>query len=281
MNMLRTFILSCLIPLVLMGQDLPPDVIKSQYLTPSGNQVWVYLPAEVKTESLPCILIAAAGTRIFHGIGLADGDMPEHIPYVKAGFAVVAYGLSGPWPKEITEASVRKSIQDFIQSQGGVNDAVEALKLAKSKHAVIDTGRAFVAGHSSAGVLALNLAQKSSLFKGCIAYAAPADLEKRYGAKAMDEIETSVKGFKSFILGYSPRRHIEDIKCPVFIFHSTDDPEVPHDMIVDYVSAIKEKGKIVKSVEALSGGHYDPMIKEGIPQAIEWMQGLLPPVPDK
>jgi dienelactone hydrolase len=180
--------------------------------------------------------------------------MPEHIPYVKAGFAVVAYGLSGPWPKEITEASVRKSIQDFIQSQGGVNDAVEALKLAKSKHAVIDTGRAFVAGHSSAGVLALNLAQKSSLFKGCIAYAAPADLEKRYGAKAMDEIETSVKGFKSF---------------------------VPHDMIVDYVSAIKEKGKIVKSVEALSGGHYDPMIKEGIPQAIEWMQGLLPPVPDK
>jgi hypothetical protein len=34
--------------------------------------------------------IAHAGALLYHGITLAEGDRPEHLPYVRAGFAIIA-----------------------------------------------------------------------------------------------------------------------------------------------------------------------------------------------
>src|SRR5437879_1747750 len=51
-----------------------------------GNQVWIYLPtANPAPASLPCVLIAPAGTDLTTGIRLEDGDRVEHLPYVRAG----------------------------------------------------------------------------------------------------------------------------------------------------------------------------------------------------
>src|SRR5947209_13976462 len=51
------------------------------------NPIWVYLPAkQAAAGTLPCVLIAPAGTPLIFGINLNEGDRPEHLPYVRAGF---------------------------------------------------------------------------------------------------------------------------------------------------------------------------------------------------
>lgn len=262
-----------LLSTVAFGQNIPAEITRREYQVPStGNQVWVYYPTIVPTASVPCVLIAGAGTRMFHGIKLADGDMAEHLDYVRAGFVVIAYGLSGPWPEEITDAAVTKSVLTFIKSGGGLNDAVAALGLAKEKHPFIDVTRLYAAGHSSAAIVALNLVQRSERFKGCIAYAPPADLEKRFGEKAISEMDSSFSGFRKFISENSPFRNASLIKCPVFVFSALDDSNVPSSMMADYVEALKQAGKKVKHIEVATGGHYNSMIREGVPAAIEWIK---------
>ncbi len=257
------------------GQDIPPEITRRQYEAPGTcNQVWVYHPTTPPTESVPCVLIAAAGTRMFHGIKLADGDVAEHLDYVRAGFVVIAYGLSGPWPEEISDAAVTKSIMTFIQSGGGLKDAVAALTLAKEKHSFIDTTRLYAAGHSSAAIVALNLVQRSERFRGCIAYAPPADLEKRFGEKAISEMDSSFPGMKKFISENSPLQNAAQIKCPVFLFNAKDDSNVPFSMVADYAIALQQAGKQVKHLEVATGEHYDSMIKEGIPAGIQWIKSI-------
>ena len=61
-----------------------------------GGKLWLYLPSgEHAPGSLPCILITAAGSNLISGMGLGDGDRPEHLPMFLAGFAVLAYELDG------------------------------------------------------------------------------------------------------------------------------------------------------------------------------------------
>ena len=67
------------------------------------RKIWVYFPKGKLPEKLPCILIDAAGSRLFHGINLTEGDSAEHYPYAAAGFAVVAYDISGPLEDEELE----------------------------------------------------------------------------------------------------------------------------------------------------------------------------------
>ena len=275
---MKPLLLLCFLLVVaanLFGQDIPPEITRRQYELPStGNQVWVYHPTILPAESVPCVLVAGAGTRMFHGIKLADGDVAEHLDYVRAGFVVIAYGLSGPWPDQISDAAVTESILEFIQSGGGVNDAVAALTFAKEKHSFIDGDRLYAAGHSSAAVVALNLVQRSERFRGCIAYAPPADLERRFGEQAIADMDADFSGFRKFIMETSPFRNAALIKCPVFIFNAKDDSNVPASMVTDYVAALRQAGKKVKHLEIATGDHYDSMIMEGIPAGIKWIQKM-------
>ncbi|MFZ2279205.1 MAG: prolyl oligopeptidase family serine peptidase [Prosthecobacter sp.] len=256
--------------------NIPTGMVRKEYqITGNGNQVWVYHPSIMKEDSIPCILIAAAGTRMFHGMDLGDGDVPEHLPYVKAGFAVVAYSLSGPWPADpVTDAGVIKASTTFIQSQGGLNDAIAALQLAKEKHPFLSNSHVYAAGHSSAGVVALNLAQKLPLLRGCIAYAPAPDLEQRFGAKVISQLDTGITGFRKFVEENSPFRNAEQIHCPVLVFNALDDSKIPPVTIHAYVERLQKAGKTVKHVEVPTGDHYDSMLNEGIPQGIQWIKTL-------
>jgi dienelactone hydrolase len=256
------------------SQIIPAGIVRNEYrITGNGNQVWVYLPDTPKDFSIPCVLVAAAGTRMFHGMDLGDGDVPEHLPYVKAGFAVVAYGLSGPWPEDpVTDAGVVKAITAFIQSQGGLNDAVAALQLAREKHPSLNKSHVYAAGHSSAGVVALNLAQKLHTLNGCIAYAPAPDLEQRFGNKVITQLDTGISGFRKFVEENSPFRNAEQINCPVLLFNARDDSKIPPESINAYVERLQKADKTVKHVEVVSGDHYDSMLNEGIPQGIQWIK---------
>ena len=58
-------------------------------------EVNLYLPnGRHDPKSLPCVFIAPAGAAMW-GMTLGDGDRREHVPYALAGFAVVAYEVSG------------------------------------------------------------------------------------------------------------------------------------------------------------------------------------------
>ncbi|MFC5453593.1 alpha/beta hydrolase family protein [Prosthecobacter fluviatilis] len=271
---LSAFLLTSLISASETGSIIPADIIRKEYkITENGNQVWVYHSSTVKEAPIPCILIAAAGTRMFHGMDLGDGDVPEHLPYVKAGFAVVAYSLSGPWPDDpVTDAGVVKSITSFIQSQGGLKDASAALQLAKEKHPFLSGSPVYAVGHSSAGVVALNLAQKLPSIRGCIAYAPATDLEQRYGDKVISQLDTGVPGFRKFVEENSPFRNAEQIHCPVLLFNALDDSKIPPASINAYVERLQKTGKTVKHVEVPTGDHYDSMLNAGIPQGIQWIK---------
>ena len=73
------------------GSDLPGHT----------GKLWLYLPGgQHGPKSLPCILIAGAGSNLITGMDLGDGDRPEHLPYVRSGFAVLAYELDGMLPED-------------------------------------------------------------------------------------------------------------------------------------------------------------------------------------
>ncbi|MEQ1843104.1 MAG: hypothetical protein ABL994_22095, partial [Verrucomicrobiales bacterium] len=65
-----------------------------------------------------------------------------------------------------------------------------------------------------------------------------------------------------------------NVQCPVFIFNAKDDDNVMAESVTAYVERLKQGGKAVEHIEVPTGGHYDSMLEEGIPQAIKWLKAL-------
>ena len=141
----------------------------------SGCAFWVYYPEGATESKRACVLVAAAGSRLFHGIKLTEEDVAEHLPYAKAGFVVIAYDVSGPLSENASGRPVFAACRLFKEAEGGVRDGLAALEAAEKKYAFIDSNAVYAAGHSSAGTVALALAQKSERVKGCVAYAPACD----------------------------------------------------------------------------------------------------------
>lgn len=257
-----------------LAQSIPATVERMEYVVPGSNlPVWVYLPKTAPKGPIPCVLIAAAGTRCFHGLALSEGDIPEHTRYAEAGFAAVAYSLSGPWPgDDASEAEIRKAVAAFLQSGGGFQDAVAALKLAGSKHAVIDTGRVYLAGHSSAATVALTIAQRSKSIRGCLAYAPITDLHERIPAELVKELDGSGSALQAYLNEQSPLQHVAKVTCPVFLFVAEDDSNVAEKDVKNYAAAIVRAGGKCRLATVKTGDHYDAMIESGIDLGIAWIK---------
>jgi len=56
----------------------------------------------------------------------------------------------------------------------------------------------------------------------------------------------------------------------VFIFHADDDRTVPNGEVQRFVDEMESAGKSIEFRRAPSGGHYNSMIREGIPQGISF-----------
>src|SRR5262245_43535413 len=85
-------------PVLGRGSKLEPGITMHEVTLRSRNgssRIWIYLPEEPTGRKLPCVLIAPAGSRLFHGMSLGQGSVAEHLPYVRAGFVVVAYDIDG------------------------------------------------------------------------------------------------------------------------------------------------------------------------------------------
>ena len=239
----------------------------------NGGRVWVYLPPNTSSDAkLSCVLVPPAGSRLFHGMSLSNGDSVEHVPYVSAGFAVVSFDISGAWPDTGGGAAQQKAIKEFTNSRGGVDDALLALKIALEKFSQIDSKRVFVAGHSSAATLALQIAASSPQIQGCVAFAPITDIEARLGIGTLASLEGNSPGITKFLHDTSPSNQIDTLRCPVFLFHADDDTNVPTAAIETFRDALLTHHKQVKYVSVSSGGHYNSMIEIGIPKAIIWLK---------
>ncbi len=232
----------------------------------SKSQLYVYLPSKPKREHLPCIFIAAAGSPLCTGVDLSPNDMKEHIPYVKAGFAVVAYSVDGAYTKK---GGLKKAQAEFLESEAGLANYQAATHFAETQlHA--DAEQFIVAGHSSAGTLALELAGDRPEIKACIAYAPATDLMVHL-SKSISSLEKMRPGAATYYKFLSPRSNIGGIDCPLFLFHSAGDKFISQDEFRAYAKAEQAIGAKVSVVETKIGDHYNSMLTTGIPAALKWL----------
>jgi dienelactone hydrolase len=233
------------------------------------NNVWIYLPEKPKKEKIACVLIAPAGSRLIDGAGLGEGDRPEHIPYIKAGFAVVAYDIDDE-PKDDSDESTIEAARAFKSSNAGLINQKIALDYALAKFPIINSEQIFVVGHSSAATHALLVAANEPRIKGVIAYSPATDIEKFIG-EGLVVFDDYISGFQRFISQSSPINNVSKINIPAFIFHAEDDSTVSIKMTEEFVEKLKKNNSDVTFVRAKSGDHYYSMIKQGIPKGIEWL----------
>jgi dipeptidyl aminopeptidase/acylaminoacyl peptidase len=238
--------------------------------TGSGMKIWFYLPSKRKGK-LPCVFIAPAGSPLVHGMQLGSGDRPEQLPYVQAGMAVVGYEIDGP-VDESDPKSLATGVAAFHKAQAGIANARKAIDLALAQIPDIDPKQLYVAGHSSAGTLALQVAAHEPRIKGCIAYAPCVKVPEWIGGPMLTTLNFTSPGFKDFITKVSPDRQTASLRCPLFLFHADDDSKVTKEELQNYANALKKTNANVVFLEVPTGDHYDSMIQQGIPAGIGWLK---------
>jgi dipeptidyl aminopeptidase/acylaminoacyl peptidase len=238
-------------------------------------RLWVYLPPGSHAEkSLPCVLVAPAGSNLITGMKLGEGDRDEHLPYVDAGFAVVAYELDGALPGRAKPDQEAAAVKAYVASKGGVLNAQTALDFLAERIPEIDANRIYAAGHSSAGTVALVLAASEPRVKGAVAYAPAVNLRSFLGLDMTRAITRAIPKAEPFLDYGSPEKRVTDFTSPVMLFTARDDNTVAPQRVIDFANAMKAAGKTADLVVVDTGGHYDAMIREGVPAGIAWLKKL-------
>jgi len=243
------------------------------YSTPGhGGKLVLYVPlGKLRPKSIPCVLITGAGSNLLSGMSLGDGDSPEHIPYVKEGYFVVAYELDGPLDDMSDLQQMKRAYEAFSKSRAGLVNARNALQYVLDKVPEVNPEQIYVAGHSSAATHALLFAEHEPRLAGVIAYAPAIDVPKRFGP-TLRILSLQLPGVVDFATQSSPHTHIARLKCPAFLFHAEDDSNCPIGETRTFADELKQQGTDVTFVTVPTGNHYDSMIKEGIPSAVKWLE---------
>lgn len=258
------------------GQRLEPGIMFYEVKFPGkgAHKLWVYLPEGPTQSKIPCVLIAPAGTRLFHGITLGEGDRPEHLPYVRAGFAVVAYEVDGPLAQNASGKAIFKAALEFKNAEAGLVNARAALDYALAKIPQIDPSRIYTAGHSSAGTISLLVAEREPRVRAAVAYAPASNVEKFLGEDKVAAFDSIIPDYREFLRRTSPYAGAKDLNCPLFLFHAEDDKVVAISYSEDFVKEVSSHNPSVTFVRVAKGGHFSAMSDEGIPKAIEWLKAL-------
>ena len=251
---------------------LPGHQMKMQVFLPEGKHA---------DRSLPCVVIAPAGTPMIHGASISANEQydDETLPYAEAGFVVIHYSIDGGLPEGADSADdesmmglIGEAYPAFKASGAGVVNGRNAVEYA-TKLKMVDPQKISCAGHSSAGSLSLLLAAHEPRIHRCVAFAAAYDLESRMGDLGSNiMMRTLLPGIREFITETSPTTHIDKITCPTLVFHARDDSNVPFSDAEAYVGKMKAANKDVTFETTPSGDHYNSMINPGIPTAIRWLK---------
>lgn len=236
----------------------------------------LFLPSGLTTpHSLPCVFVAPAGSRLFHGMPLDAGDFAEQIPYAEAGFAVCGYELSGAVPEtgHLTFRDVAEPARMFAAADGGMANAEVAIGYVLAQVPEVDPNRLYAAGHSSAATVALDLAATDHRIKGVAVYAPCTDIETRLGSN-LSTLERIIPGETAFLSRMSPINRVKDFACPVFLFHADDDTNVSLSDNQRFADAMTQAGRLIRFQRVPTGGHYHSMIDQGIGDGIAFFKSI-------
>lgn len=281
-----------------------PVLGNAQVLQPSGVSVYfltmpaafpatpghsmslrIYMPAgEHAPQSIPCVLVAPAGTNLLVGSAMDNDDYhDETLPYAEAGMAVIFYSLDGP---DLTEdgSGIGPAYLQFRAGMAGVVNGRNALEFALARLPQVNPQRIYSAGHSSAGTVSLLLAEHEPRLAGAIAFAPCADVETRLGSMNNAATRLLLPDLTNFLKQSSPKTHVARIHCPVFLFHAQDDSNVPVADSQTFATQLRAAGKTVELQIVPTGDHYSEMLEQGIPAAITWLkaqggEAVAPPAP--
>ena len=107
------------------GVFFQAHIIKPPNLPP--HKVWIYHPDPLPSNRMPLVVIPPAGGRFFSAPDLVLGDRPEHLPYVRAGFAVVSFNMQGAAPSDASNSELLMAASAFRAGQAGIENARSAL----------------------------------------------------------------------------------------------------------------------------------------------------------
>ena len=190
---------------------------------------------------------------------------------------VVHYSLDGPLKESERQdlKAVKAAYLKFKAASGGITNGSLAIDFALQRIPEVNPNKLYSAGHSSAGTVSLLLAATDSRINACIAYAAEYDVQRRFRGLAQDtRYRRTLPGLAMFARSTSPLALRDAILCPVFVFHASSDRVVAVKESRRFVGLLKRTNKNVTYVEGSRGGHYNSMIKQGIPKAIKWLKSL-------
>mgnify|MGYP002854412865 CR=1 FL=1 len=241
------------------------------------QRIWFYLPDPLLEGALPLVIVPPAGDRLFAASVLGHRSQPEHFPYARAGYAVVAFSVEGepdpsipnfegkgPSSKALLEASGR-----YRNGEGGVNSGRAALNFALSR-LNIDRNRIFAAGHSSAGKIVLMMAATDTRIRAVAAYAPVVDVLGYLKPRVVDLLERKPSGYRPFLKWSSPTSHLSDITVPTLLFYTRDDAATSFSETEQFAEALSKTNPNVKFIAMDNGHHYKAMIRHGIPAGLEW-----------
>lgn len=242
----------------------------------------VFIPKGTHADkSLPVVFEAPAGTPLLHGasIEIPQPDS-EFLPFTEAGMITISFDIDGPMPPNVSPTNgptymplLRQAYSNFVASDAGVENGKLAIDFALARLPMADPKRLIIWGHSSAATLSLLLASKDPRISRCIALAPVTDLKPRFGDILVQEpaMAKFLPNLNNYIVSGSPITYISKLRCPVFIAHAKNDDNEPFKGTKDYVDALRKAGGKVDFLELEREGHYEPLLKAGIPKALEWL----------
>ncbi|RLS55767.1 MAG: hypothetical protein DWH91_08465 [Planctomycetota bacterium] len=268
-------------PVLTIGQGV--TVHQVRFVSPDKAQqpgyqmtMHVYLPpGEAAPATRPLVIVAPAGSTLVTGNSVDGLDYhDETLPYAEAGAVVIMFSLDGPIGENEQDALFGAAYQQFRDAGAGTVNAKVTIDYALARIPSVDPRRIVIAGHSSAGTLSLLYAAHESRLAAAVAYCPCVDVETRL-EWATDEWSGNrlFPGLEEFVKKSSPMTHFHQVKCPVFLFHAIDDSNTPYADTVKYHERLKSAGKdTTLSEPPAQGDHYQPMIDQGIPRAIQWLK---------
>jgi dienelactone hydrolase len=249
----------------------PAEIRFRQVLIPRpglpAQKLWVYTPAKASPGGRPCIVIAPGASHLYYGADLTAADKKEQIAYAQAGFVVVAYAVDGIMKNDGSDDDEYNAALAFKEARGGLANARIAIDYALNViHA--DPLRLYVAGRRSAGTLALQVAENDPRVAGCVAFTPCVDVEAGL-AQAMPVLDGDIPGFRSYVQKYSPKNRVQELRCPVFLFHPSGDRRyAPQD-----TQAFAARAKTFNpDVTFIASRADEATLPEGVPQAVAWMK---------
>ncbi|MEJ7593536.1 MAG: prolyl oligopeptidase family serine peptidase [Planctomycetaceae bacterium] len=252
-------------------------------LTGSGpgeqTQMNIYLPVgEHAARSLGCVLVAPAGTNLLIGNSLDGEDYhDETLPYAEAGFVTIQYSLDGPVSdlESASDGEFSAAYKLFKAAGAGTLNTRCVIEFVKARIPEVDPARIYTAGHSSAGTVSLLAGEYHPDVAACIAYAPCSDTEAFHAdISGTFGVNLLLPGLRDFDRQFSPIANVQKLKCPLFVFQARDDSVVEAAETKRFVDQARAHNPQVEYVEVDFGEHYDSMIQQGIPRAVQWLKNI-------